>query len=164
MTRFIMVLICALFAAEPILAHGQELRPILLSCKSTEGEDFNIDLFSQTEFGPMHCVHGLPIADMTACAPDGGWGLSSGSGLADVSEITSSWSYAYDHSSGKFSAYLGSDQFSAVASFGEGLEVDTSEGSRDMRIVLDRITGHGSYTSAALGSISFDCYVVERKF
>lgn len=139
-------------------------KPTLLSCRSDSGEDFTIELFSETSFGAMHCVSGLMIVDMTPCAPDGGWGLSYPTGSAGIADVTSMWAVAADHFGGKFTATLGPTEFTAIASFGTGLEPDLSPGSYDMTISLDRKTGAGTYVSGELGKVEFSCEVSDRKF
>lgn len=152
----------AVFAAGPMLAADPE--PVLLGCKSEKGEDFTIELFSPSPAGPLHCVSGLLIPDMTPCAPDQGWGLSYPTGAANLASVTTLWAEADRHYGGKFTATLGPMEFSARSVFGEGLEPDTGPDSYDISLTLDRTTGKGSYESGALGRVSFSCEVLERKF
>ena len=148
----------------PAAAQDGTPKPVLLSCQSATGEDFSIELFGESAFGPLHCVSGLMIVDMTPCAPDGGWGLSYPTGRASLAEVTSMWAVASQHFGGKFTATLGPETFSAVASFGDGLEPDLSKGSYDMTLTLDRSTGAGTYVSGELGTVNFQCAVKPRKF
>ena len=162
--RYPKAAILAVFVAFPSMAQDGIPEPVLLACKSRVGENFTIELFGESKFGPMHCVKGLWIVDMTPCAPDGGWGLSSPTGRAGIVEVTPMWAVAAGHFAGKFTATLGPEKFTAVASFGEGLEPDLSKGSYDMTISLDRATGHGVYVSGEKGKVEFDCAVKARKF
>ncbi|HQU68369.1 MAG TPA: hypothetical protein PLI43_09225 [Albidovulum sp.] len=164
MQLFTIVLVAAITWTSLAAAQDGVPRPILLSCKSSAGEDFTIELFGESPFGPLHCVQGLMIVDMTPCAPNGGWGLSYPTGSAGLAEVTPMWAVAYKHSGGKFTATLGPEKFTAVAAFGEGLEPDLSNGSYDMTIALNRTTGAGSYESGALGKVKFQCEVKTRKF
>lgn len=154
----------ALAVCTPVAAQENARPPVLLLCQSDRDEDFSIELFRPTEWGAMHCVSGLLIADMTPCGPDGGWGLSAGTGLAPITEVTSNWQVAGAHYAGKFSAHLGPVEFRATAMHGQGIEPDLSDDSYDMTITLNRLTGLGSYASGALGEVPFDCVVAERKF
>ncbi|ETD90667.1 hypothetical protein ACTTAL_10480 [Rhodobacter capsulatus] len=164
MIRAVYLLLAIVLGACPAAAQTGKPANVLLGCRSATGEDFLIELFRPTQFGPLHCVDGLMIVDMTPCAPDAGWGLSYPTGRASLREVTQMWAIAHRHGGGKFSATLGPDKFVATASFGEGLEADFSKGSYDMTLELDRTTGDGAYTSGALGRVAFHCEIRSRKF
>ncbi len=151
-------------AVTPAAAQDGTPKPVLLACESAAGENFTIELFSESTFGPLHCVTGLTIVDMTPCAPDKGWGLSYPTGSAGLADVTNSWSVASQHFGGKFTAALGPETFNAIASFGDGLEPDLTKGSYDMTLTLDRSTGAGSYISGELGKVVFQCSIKPRKF
>lgn len=161
-------LVCiALLCGSPAhLAQAQEAlsAPVLLECQSAKGESFSIELFSETRWGPMHCVEGLGIMDMTACAPDGGWGLSLPTGQVPIADVTSSWAVATQHMGGKFYARLGPDRFEATATFSESLEADLSAGSGDYVINLNRSDGQGFYATGGGEKVGIECQVTERKF
>lgn len=152
----------AVLSANPLYASDPE--PVLLGCRDEKGEDFTIELFRPSPAGPLHCVSGLLIPDMTPCAPDQGWGLSYPTGAANLASVTTLWAEADRHYGGKFTATLGPKEFSARSMFGEGLEPDTGPDSYDISLTLDRTTGKGSYESGALGRVTFSCDVLERKF
>ena len=89
-----------------------------------------------------------------------GWGLSRGTGLADLAEVTHSWAYASTHPNGKMGAYIGATELSFVTSFGDGLPGrDNYTGV----VEVDRITGEGLITVDDV-STSYACDLVERKF
>ena len=102
------------------------------------------------------------IVDMTPCAPDGGPILSNRDcghrrGDVDVASCDQTpWR--------KITATLGPDSFTAVASFGEGLDADLFKGPYDMTIALDRTTGSGAYASGTAGKVRFQCDVKTRQF
>lgn len=135
-----------------------------LQCTLEQKATFQIVLFKPSDFGPIHCIHGLPIADMTSCSPDGGWGLSYPTGTAGLSETTSSWAIAYEHFGGKFASHLSPDEFVAQATFGLGIEVEPRNGSQDMKLSLNRLTGEGVLLLGSDQPQEFSCEVVERKF
>lgn len=164
MKLFPLLLIAMIGSSSSVAAQDGVPELVLLACRSATGEDFTIELFGETSFGPMHCVKGLMIVDMTPCAPDGGWGLSYPTGRASIAEVTQMWAIAADHFGGKFTAILGPEEFTAIASFGQGLEPDLSADSYDMTITLDRSTGDGTYVSGELGTVDFHCEVKPRKF
>lgn len=164
MKLFLFLFIAAIGVGSTVAAQEVIPKPVLLACKSAKGEDFTIELFRETAYGPMHCIKGLMIVDMTPCAPDGGWGLSYPTGTARIAEVTSMCAIAYRHFGGKFTATLGPEEFTAAASFGVGLEPDLSKGSTDMTVKLDRSTGDGTYVSGSLGTVKFHCEVKARKF
>ena len=91
-------------------------------------------------------------------------GLSCPTGTAGIAEVTSMWQVATRHHGGKFTATLGPDSFTAVASFGEGLDADLFKGPYDMTIALDRTTGSGAYVSGTAGKVRFQCDVKTRQF
>lgn len=155
------MLFALLAVSNPALA---DPKPMLLTCQSEDDENFTIELFSRTSFGPMHCIKGLLIVDMTPCAPDGGWGLSYPTGRANISETTQLWAIAARHFGGKFTATLGPEEFSATAVWGNGLEPNLENGSYDMTLKLNRINGLGEYISGELGTKRFACEEAKRKF
>jgi hypothetical protein len=85
----------------PAAAQDGTPKPVLLSCQSATGEDFTIELFGESAFGPLHCVRGLMIVDMIPCAPNGGWGLSYPTGTASLAEVTKMWAVASRHFGGE---------------------------------------------------------------
>ncbi|NVJ64476.1 MAG: hypothetical protein HWD84_09650 [Flavobacteriaceae bacterium] len=109
-----------------------------LRCEKDKGGIFHINFFKPSELGPMHCISGLPIADMTLCSPNGAWGLSYPTGTAGLSETTSSCLIAKEHFGGKFASHLGADNFVAQVTFGEGIEVEPRSVSQDMKLSLNR--------------------------
>ncbi|TIX92098.1 hypothetical protein BSK43_006800 [Rhizobium sp. P44RR-XXIV] len=57
--------------------------PTHLLCKGDGSDTVYVHLNSKKQFGHiLNCVGGPFITDMTACAPDGGYGLSAPSGTA----------------------------------------------------------------------------------
>lgn len=58
-------------------------KPMHLLCKGDGSDNIYVHLNSQKQFGHiLSCVSGSFITDMTACAPDGGYGLSAPTGSA----------------------------------------------------------------------------------
>ena len=117
----------------------------LISCISKSNHEITIELYKPSEFGvPLHCVSAPFLRDLTACSPNKGWGLSRGTGLADLEEITTDWKYAHSHLDGKFRAALSAKTFSAAASYGTGLpNTEHINGKTNWVMKVDRITGEG---------------------
>ena len=117
-----------------------------------------------SEFGqPLHCIDAPGLYDLTPCAPDGGWGLSAGTGLAGLTSVTGSWVQAHDHFYGKFYALVSADSIVAAASFGEGLPSMSGEGNTFWRMEVSRITGEGR-VRAEDGTYGIFCQAEQRKF
>lgn len=117
----------------------------LLSCLSKSDYEIYVELNKPSDFGaPLHCVTAPFIHDLTSCSPNTGWGLSRGTGLTELVEITTNWKYAHSHPDGKFRAGLSPTHFAAAASFGEGLPNTTSLDQNTFWLMhIDRITGKG---------------------
>ena len=134
----------------------------LIECKSDNASPILIELWKPSEVeNLLHCVNGDFIVDMTPCAPDGGWGLSRGTGLADLSEVTSSWQEAHDHTSGKLSAWVGMTSIKFTANHGEGI-VDAN--SFLWELTLDRVTGEAELKDSMREVRFYSCELVARKF
>lgn len=134
----------------------------LIKCKSEESSPLFVELWKPSEFGELlHCVKGDFVADMTSCAPDGGWGLSRGTGLAGLSEITSSWQVAFGHRSGKMSANIGMTSLWFTANHGEGIG---DAHSFQWELDLDRVTGGAELRVRDKKTQRYSCEIVKRKF
>ena len=85
-----MNLMNAIAAAAYLAATGMALaapaeKPMHLLCKGDGIDNVYVHLNSKKQFGHvLSCVSGPFIADMMPCAPNGGYGLSSPTGSADL--------------------------------------------------------------------------------
>ncbi|MGB3584829.1 MAG: hypothetical protein WBA40_27465 [Roseiarcus sp.] len=68
-------------------------------CSHTGRLNVVITLGASKQFGRiLNCISGDFIVDMTPCAPDGGYGLSAGTGSAPLVSIVDRWQdYATPH-------------------------------------------------------------------
>ena len=165
----LLLAICAYWAQ----ATADQTQSKLLKCEIVEGQHFyddsrrfEIDLWKSSEFGePMHCVFGTDLGDLTPCAPDGGYGLSRGTGSAGLIGFSSHWLAASDHFYGKFAAVLAPSEFFASATFGEGTlpSFDTSDADLLFLLQISRVTGKGKLRDEN-GLRQVSCEAIERKF
>ncbi len=126
--------------------------PEQLRCLVEDGSRVTITLWTPTADGPpTHCVEAPWLAGMAACAPNGGWGLSSPDGslldlVTDPREVT--------HGGPTFFAHDGPSEFVASASIGPGIPLVLEvAGPTFWRMRLDRATGQGR---AYLPDAAFD--------
>jgi hypothetical protein len=88
-----MKLMNAIAAATYLAATGMALaapvdKPMHLLCKGDDTDNLYVHLNSNKQFGHiLSCVSGLFIVDMTACAPNGGYGLSAPTGSAALVSV-----------------------------------------------------------------------------
>jgi len=89
------VLIAMLILPTSLLAKEQIL------CSYTGKPDVVITLGAMKKFGHiLNCISGKFIADMTPCAPSGGYGLSAGTGSAQLVAVVNRWQDYANHIGG----------------------------------------------------------------
>lgn len=140
--------------------HNVAPAPKLIKCTAEGHEPIWIDLWTPSEFGPLHCVRGDFATDLTPCAPNGGWGLSAGTGRAKLVDVTQNWETAHNHWAGKMAAHLSPTHFSASAKFGEGL-TDTDP---EWGIKVSRKDGQGLLFFPQNITLNMSCTEVMRKW
>ena len=92
----------------------------------------------------LDCVSGEFAADLTPCAPDGGFALSAPTGSASIVQIVDHWQDYAKHLGGVTSAFTTASEIHFDAGFnnpGKGL-------SRDWSFAVDRLTGRAVLTIA----------------
>ena len=94
---------------------------------------------------------------MTACAPNGGWGLSSSKTGAELIGVTSDWKTAHKHQAGKLTAIAGPKavRFNAQRGIGVGNNL-----SYEWKFSIDRKTGEAIWYSADGSKTTYTCDVL----
>lgn len=87
-------------------------------CSHTGRPDVVITLGANKQFGRiLNCISGDFIADMTPCAPDGGYGLSAGTGSAPLIAIVDRWQDYATHTGGIASNFTNAHSISFSGGF-----------------------------------------------
>ncbi len=136
-------LICLLTAA-PICASasGQGLEEILF-CRGADGNTIVVELWQPSEYGtPLHCLHASFSTGMTACAPQGGWGLGSNDDLAELVDVTNDWKTAHNHGAGKVIASAGKRGVRFTAHIGIGI---SSNLSYEWKFSMEKKSGEATW-------------------
>jgi hypothetical protein len=168
------LLIVAAACISPMIAIAQS-GPSVIICTNDIGNEVLVETWKDSRFSePLHCIHGNFVYDLTPCAPQGGWGLSSGFGRAGLSEVTQNWQTASNWPNGKVSAMVGALKITFKGGFGEGL---LGSEEHQWTFEIDRETGGGTLdrSSSQLDNLTlaeraqaageeFSCLLVERKF
>ena len=130
----------------------------MMLCSGADDNTVLVELWKPSDFDqPVHCVQAAFIADMTACAPQGGWGLSSDRRDAELIEVTNDWKTAHKHQAGKVTAVAGTRgvRFNAQRGIGIGSNL-----SYEWKFSVDRRTGEAFWFSADGSKTRFDCEVL----
>jgi hypothetical protein len=108
-------------------------------CRSSGSPDTVITLGASTQFNrTLDCIAGNFAADMTPCAPDGGYGLSAPTGAADLVGVVDRWQDYADHTGGVVSHYIKDE----TIYFAGGFNAPGNGGLTDKwSFTLNRLTG-----------------------
>lgn len=129
-------------AAQGALAFAKDL----IRCTAPGASPVTLDLATRKMQGKtLACLRGGGfVADMTPCAPNGGFGLSYPTGSADLSGIVMRWQDYADHLGGVASFYAASDEIVFTGGF-----MSPANGMQEQwRFSVDRLTGAGTLTTA----------------
>lgn len=124
-----------------VVMTGPSVAASFVLCQAPDKEDIVIEQDAET-FGnhSLTCISGGGfVVDMTACAPDGGFGLSAPTGSANLVEVVMRWQDYGDHSGGVV-AY---SESASVMSFHAGFHYPGSGYQDAWRFEVSRLTGKG---------------------
>lgn len=134
--------ITAALALIPALSSAE-----VIECRTASGAGLRVALAQDAGRGlRLHCVEGLDIGPVAACAPQGGWGVSDSEGR--LSAVTTD-PHEVATTGGVFWARLGPTEFVASAAVGArplALEV---AGATVWRMRLTLATGRGIMATRA---------------
>jgi hypothetical protein len=161
----------ALSAATPASARQ------VISCQRAGSPDTVITLGASTQFNRiLDCITGDFVADMTACAPNGAYGLSAPTGSAELVGVVDRWQDYANHSGGVVSHFANAD----TIYFAGGFNWPDNGGLTDKwSFTVNRLTGHAElkrfpgqspynqhqlYELAHVTPISYMCHAVKPRF
>lgn len=131
----------------------------MMLCAGTGDSTLLVELWKPSDFDqPVHCLQAAFIADITACAPQGGWGLSSDRRDADLVDVTNDWKTAHKHQAGKVTAVAGQRGVRFIAHRGIGI---ASNLSYEWKFSVDRRTGEAIWFDADGQKTRFTCEVLD---
>ncbi len=142
-----------------------------LQCSAADKPDIVVELDAQDfEGSTLSCLSGGDfIADMTPCAPEGGFGLSYPTGSASLSAVVHRWQEYSDHHGGVvgFTATPSSYGFLGGWMSSEGgfekqwsFEVNRLDGSAKLEVVQEIEEDGAVGTSID----NYQCEAIKRKF
>lgn len=135
----------AILALLPAFAHAEEPRAFDCVPQAESGPAFAILLWQESAFGvPVHCIEGLDLRGLAACAPQGGWGLSDPGG-GTLRAVATRPQEALGEG-GKVFARVGLSEFVASASVGHGLPLALEvHGDTFWRLRMTLASGEGAW-------------------
>lgn len=154
-----------LVALAPIL-WTQSIAAPLIQCESKESKPIVITLNAMHKFSrTLDCISANFIADMTPCAPNGGFGLSAPTGSAALTGVVMRWQDYADHDGGVVGHFMTETKL-----YFSGGWMDRNL-ERLWEFSVNRITGKGTLTTHNVevmglktGRFKYDCKAVRRKF
>lgn len=156
-----MIRFAVVMALLPLAASAQEA-PVEFDCLAEDGRAFRVELWQPSELGsPLHCVRGLDLDGVAACARQGGWGLSDPSNApGELAGVVGRTSEALG-AEGKFFARVGLSEFVASASRGVGMPLALEvHGITFWRMRMDLAGGEGTMFTRD-GAVAFRCGGIE---
>jgi len=154
--------ICVLLAVE-VLNTAAFAGPII-KCQSNNHSNVFITLNARKQFGhTLNCISGDFVADMTPCAPNGGFGLSYPTGTAALSRVVKRWQDYGDHFGGVASNNISETRMTFSGGF------MSSQGFEEKwDFIVDRTTGKATLKMHAdkpslVKTIGFECIRAQRK-
>ena len=133
----------------------------LILCQRPGSPDAVITLGASTQFNrTLDCIVGNFVADMTACAPNGAYGLSAPTGSGQLVGVVDRWQDYVDHSGGVVCHFANADKIY----FAGGFNWPDKRGLTDKwSFTVNRLTGqaelkkfpgHSPYTTEELRKLS----------
>jgi hypothetical protein len=138
-------------------------------CTHAGESDVVIELQAKRQFNRiLNCIHGDFIADMTPCAPNGGYGLSYPTGTAALSKVVDRWQDYSKHLGGVAQNYVNGHEIYFAGGFnssdtGFHLFWSFSANRLDGSAVLKR-PGDVAFSEPAKPDTRYFCKKVEPRF
>jgi len=151
---------CLLVAA-PIhaLASGQNVEETML-CQGTDNTTIALELWRPSQFEvDLHCLNASFSSQMTACAPQGGWGLGRDADMVELVDVTNDWNTAHNHEAGKVIASAGKRGVRFTAHAGKGI---SSNMLYRWKFVLERSSGKATWFGTDGNNVAYECETVGR--
>jgi hypothetical protein len=149
-------------------------------CNHTGKPDVVITLGASKQFGRiLNCISGDFIVDLTPCAPDGGYGLSAGTGSAPLVAIVDRWQDYVTHIGGITSNFTNDDSIHFSGGFNSpasdatinqnrasvglppipgGDKVPEGQGYREFwSFTLSRLTGNAELKEKGKSVLTYKC-------
>ena len=154
MLKRIAVVAIALVAAAPAVAAD------VIVCKSPDYSDVLITINDSKRLGRMvSCIKGDFIADMTPCAPNGGYGLSYPTGNANLAKIVDRWQDYGGHLGGITGFSINRDAIKFDGGF-----FSSGNWSDRWRFSVNRLTGEAALQLNDDKELKFTCSKASQKF
>ena len=133
----------------------------LILCKAPGRRDVVMSLQDRQFRGrTLDCISGDFIADLTPCAPPGGYGLSGPTGSAPLVQVVDRWQDYGDHSGGVVGHYITADK---MAFFG-GSHFQGSGYKEDWSFIANRLTGTADLSEEGKPVVPFTCTKANQRF
>jgi hypothetical protein len=134
----------------------------LILCKAPPGkQDVSISLQERKFRGlTLDCIFGNFIADMTPCAPPGGFGLSAPTGSVDLVAVVNRWQDYGNHIGGVAGHYITTDKMS----FSGGFNSSDSGYKESWAFTVNRLTGAAELTQKGKPSTAYTCIKAHQRF
>lgn len=148
-------LIC-LLAAAPFVASASGHTPQeTISCQGADDTTVVLELWKPSQFGvTIHCLNASFAPEMTACAPQGGWGLGSDANMTELVNVTNDWNTAHMHGAGKVIASAGKRGVHFTAHVGKGI---SSNLMYDWKFAYDRRAGRATWYGSDGTRVAYTC-------
>ena len=150
----------SLLATVPLIASaGEQNAEELILCRGADDSTIVLELWKPSDFGvPVHCLRASFAESMTACAPNGGWGLGSDDNMSKLINAVNDWKTAHKHEAGKVAASAGTRGVRFVAQTGVGVG---SNLSYKWKFSLIRRTGKATWYNQDGQQQAYECEVQE---
>lgn len=133
----------------------------IIDCQSPDADPIRLRLDADTFEGQsLSCIDAPFIADMTPCAPNGGWGLSAPTGTAALVGVVDRWQEYSDHLGGVIGFWATDTRIHFSGGFNSPGQAMGDPWDFD----IDRITGGASLTLSDKAAVAYTCGKVEPLF
>jgi hypothetical protein len=148
----------SLLAAIPIIASANERNAEeLILCLGTDDSTIAVELWKPTSSGvTLHCLYASFSSNMTACAPNGGWGLGSDDNMTTLVDAVNDWETAHNHEAGKVAASAGTRGVRFIAHSGVGVGNNLNY---IWKFSLESSSGRATWYTQDGGKLAYACEV-----
>lgn len=138
----------------------------IIRCTAKGKPEIIMTLNAERKLGRVvSCISGDFIADMTPCAPNGGYGLSRPTGSASLARIVDRWQDYGDHMGGVTSHNADASRIHFDGGFfspGDGKS--GSRWSSQWAFTANRLTGEGKLTEDGKPDAIYNCAKATQRF
>lgn len=159
--RSLSIVSCVLVCGVTLCVEASALAKTLILCTTPGRRDVVLSLQDRQFRGrTLNCISGDFVADITPCAPPGGYGLSAPTGSAPLGQVVDRWQDYTNHFGPISGHYITADKMAFFGGFnspGDGYK-------ESWTFIANRLTGVAELIEPGKMPVTFICGRARQRF